>query len=253
MPTIILPLKVHNHHQLKIAESYLNSMLKGLKVNTEISKNSREWLQVKTSGADQTVAVRYLQEELGECPTPQEQIEKFSTFKGYISNLTKTEIKVDIGLPPNRDLVIPLESLQEQLVQGRKMALKKIAELFGLCLNLPLVVEVNSKEDDRRGIEGRLTERQLAQYRNWTKTLLDRVIVLGASLKEVKRAVRRTGSKRDVIDIESFSFLEHNMICKLGTDAAGLIPKIGRKLPNTKLATFNSKSIWKLLGDYRGT
>ena len=249
MPTITLLLKVHNHHQLKIAESHLKSMVKGLKVTTEISPNSREWLQLTTSGADQTVAIRYLQEELGVCPTSWTQIEKFATFKGYISSITKTKILIDIGLPSNLDLVISLQHLQEELVEGRKMALKKIAELFGLCKNLPLTLKVTSIQEESQGIQGMLPKKQLKQYRSWIQTLLDRLIVLGASLHEVKRAVRGTGSKRDVINIESSSFLEHNLVCKLGTEAAGLIPKIGRKLPNTKLATFNSKSIWKLLKD----
>jgi hypothetical protein len=37
--------------------------------------------------------------------------------------------------------------------------------------------------------------------------------------------------------------LEHALTCKLGTDAAGLIPKIGRNLKNAKFAVFNPKSL----------
>jgi len=40
---------------------------------------------------------------------------------------------------------------------------------------------------------------------------------------------------------------EHVLTCKLGTDAAGLIPKIGRILKNAKFAVFNPKKLKKFL------
>ena len=40
---------------------------------------------------------------------------------------------------------------------------------------------------------------------------------------------------------------EHVLTCKLGTDAAGLIPKIGRNLRNAKFAVFNPKRLREFL------
>lgn len=248
MPAITLPIKVHNHHQLNLAENYLRNMVKGLKVDIEISKKPRGWLQLSASGPDQKVAIRYLSEEIGQCPKSWEKVEKFATFKGYISSLEKTELQIDIGIS-SPDMVIPLSRLQAQLADGRETSLKKIAELFGLCVNLPLTVKVSNMQEDPRFMEGSLPEKQLTLYRKWTKSLLDRLIILGASLNEVKRAVR--GSRRDIIDVESFSFLEHSMVCKLGTEAVGLIPRIGRQLRKARLEVFNSKRVLKFLGDYQ--
>jgi hypothetical protein len=36
---------------------------------------------------------------------------------------------------------------------------------------------------------------------------------------------------------------EHALTCKLGTDAAGLIPKIGKKLPSATFSIFNGRRI----------
>jgi hypothetical protein len=37
------------------------------------------------------------------------------------------------------------------------------------------------------------------------------------------------------------------VVCKLGTDAAGLVPKIGRNLRNAALTVFDSERVLKLL------
>lgn len=253
MPTITLSTKVHNHHQLKLAEKFLKSLIKGLKVDTEISPVSREWIQLVAEGEDQKVALRYLATEIGQCPTHLEQIEKFSTAKGYIADLDNTGLQVDIGIcsPSIIDTTIPLIRLQAQLVDGRKMAEKKIAELFGLRRKLPLTVKIRRIDEDDRYIEAMLPEKQLTVYRNWTKSLLDRLIVLGASSSEVRWALKRTRCGRDVVDMESSGFLEHAVVCKLGTDAVGLIPKIGNKLPHAKLTVFNPHRVLEFLGDYQ--
>jgi hypothetical protein len=45
------------------------------------------------------------------------------------------------------------------------------------------------------------------------------------------------------IDIEPLGILEHVLTCKLGTDAIGLIPKIGKKLKKTKFVVFNPEKL----------
>jgi hypothetical protein len=48
---------------------------------------------------------------------------------------------------------------------------------------------------------------------------------------------------RDVISVEPLGMFEHALTCKLGTDAAGLISKIGRILKNARFAVFNPRKI----------
>jgi len=254
MSTLTLPAKVYNNLQLKLVDKFLNSTLTGLNVKTQIcGVTSRGFVQIAVSGEDESVAHRYLDEEVGLCPTDLNHIEKFSRIKGYVTalNRSKDEFYVDIGVfsPNIIDATIPLLHLQAQLSDGRKVALKKFVELFGLCENLPLSIKIFSIDRNKNYIEAKLSEKQLVQFRDWTSSLLDRLIILGASHDEVERALKMTGSNRDVVDILALGLFEHAVVCKLGTDAAGLIPKIGKKLRSATLSIFNPREILAFLGE----
>jgi len=253
MPTVTLSTKVYNNSQMKLVDKTLKSMLNGLKVETKIAAiSSRALVEITVWGEDEKVALRFLDEEIGLCPTSFENVEKFSTVRGYISSLKQEELHVGIGFSSSStiDAVISLERLQAQLVDGRKMALKKIAELFGLVENSPLKVQVCRVNRGKSHVEAVLSEKQLSLYRNWTKLLLNRLVVLGASVGEIALALKRTGSNRDVVSIESLGLFEHSIVCKLGTDAVGLIPKIGGKLWTANFSIFNPTEIMGILGDY---
>ena len=147
MPTVTLLTKVYSQFQLKIVDKNLKSTLKGLKVETKISgATPRGWVQITLSGEDEKAASNHLANEVGLCPTHLEYVEKFSTVKGRITALNKSsgELYVDIGVfsPNIVDAAVPLNRLQAQLVDGRKVALKKFVELFGFCEHLPLTVKV---------------------------------------------------------------------------------------------------------------
>ena len=253
MPTVTLSAKVYNRFQLKFVDRFLKSMLKGLKVETKICEvSSRGLVQIAVSGEDEKIALRYLDKEIGLCPMLLEYVEKFSTVKGYMASLNKKELYVDIGVfsPSTIDAAISIERLQAQLVDGRKTASKRIAELFGFVKNLPLTVKICSVNKGNSRVEAVLSEKQLALYRSWTKSLLDRLIVLGASFNETMLSLKKARCNRDVLNIEPLGLFENAIVCKLGTDAAGLIPKIGGKLRNANFTTFNPREIIEFLGDY---
>jgi len=253
MSTVTLPTKVYNNFQLKLVDEKLQSMLKGLKVETKIrGVSSHGLVQITVSGEDEKVALNYLREEIGLCPTFLHHVEKFSTAKGHVASLNKKELYVDIGIvsPNTVEAAIPLKLLQAQLVDGRKMALEKIADLFGFVENLPLTVKICSVNKEKSRVEAVLSEKQLALYRSWTKSLLDRLIVLGASFNEIVLVLKKTGCNRDVINIERLGLFENVVVCKLGTDAVGLVPKIGRKLRNANFSIFNPRENIEFLGDY---
>lgn len=252
MPTVTLLIKAYNNFQLKLIDKFLKSTLKGLKVEAEISEvTSRQWTQINISGEDEKVALRYLADEIGLCPTRLENVEKFITTKGRITTMDKSEgaLHVDIGVfsPKITDAIIPSQHLQAQLINGRKLIIEKIVELFGFRKNLPLSVKILNIDKEKSRVEAMLSEKQLIQYRNWMKSLLDRLIVLGAPIHDVTRALKKVDLNRDVIDIEQLGLFELAATCKLGTDAAGLIPKLGRSLRNATFAVFSPKKVLKLL------
>ncbi len=236
--------KVYSDSLFVAIDEFLQFALKGLKVETKISGfTTRGWVQISVSGEDEKVALHYLAEEIGLCITRLEDVKKFAIVKGYVTSISKSKDKiyVDIGIhsPKNVDVAVPLQCLQAQLLDGKKAPLREIVGLFGFCENLPLSIKIFKIDKENYSIEALLSESQLGRYRHWKKSLLQRLIVLGASLEEIKLALKTAKCNRDIVEIEPLGLFEYAVTCKLGTDATGLIPKIGKNLRNATLAVFN--------------
>ena len=245
--------KARNDFQLHQADRNLKGVLKGLDSKVEIvGMNSRGWIRISVDGQDKQVALKYLSDKIGFCPVELEKITVFSTCKGFLrdSDQDKNELAVDIGVfnPKYVDAVVPLNRLQAQIGDGRKMALSKLAELFGLRENVPLNLRVTQISLQEQHIEAELSEEQQKRFHDWTRSMLDRLLIVGASFSEVRSTIRRSDIIRDVIRIEPLGMFEHAVVCKLGTDAAGLIPKIGKSLKKAVFTVYNPRNIVRLLG-----
>jgi hypothetical protein len=254
MLAVTLLAKAYNNSQLKLVDKFLTSTLKGLNVETKIvGVTSRRWVQVTISGEDEMVALHYLTDEIGLCPATLEEIKKFSVMRGRIIGMDRSrdELCLDIGvyLPKIIDVSVPLQNLQAQLLDGRRVSLEEIADLFGFCENLPLELKISNIHMANEHFEAMLSEEQLIRYRQWVKSLLDRLIILGAPLEEIRLVLKMAKCNRDVVDVEPLGLFEYALVCKLGTDAAGLMPKIGRNLRNAALTVFNPKKVLEFL-DY---
>jgi len=252
MTKLTLLTKISNDNQLEQVGKALKFSFKGLEVETEILGAVADgWVQIALAGEDEEIATNYVIKEIGLCPSNFGNVKRFSTLKGYIKNIEKNsgELSIDLGVfqPKIVYATVALRHLQAKLVDGRKIALRKIAELFGLCEGLPVSVKVLGLNEEESRIDAELSSRQIRQYVVWRESLLDRLLVLGSSLHEVKVAIEHAQLKRDVIDVEPLGLLEHALTCKLGTDAAGLIPRIGRRLRNARFSVFNAKAAMKFL------
>ena len=249
MTALTLMTKVSSGSQLKEVGRAVNFAFKGLEVEAKVAGTvAGGWVQIDLSGEDEGIATNYLIKEIGVCPGTFGNVRKFSTVKGYIRNIKKDgKLFVDVGIfqPKNVDATIPLRRLQTQLIDGREIALKRIAELFGLSEGLPVGVKVLDVNEAENRIGAELSGRQVKKYAVWRESLLDRLLVLGASLYEINFALKHAKLESDVIEVEPLGLLEHALTCKLGTDAAGLIPKIGRKLKNATFSVFNAKTAMK--------
>jgi len=245
MPTVTLSSKIYKDGQLKLVEDYLKAALRGLSVKIEkVQATSKNLIQITFSGEDERAALNYLENTIGICPTDINSIAKFKTVKGYIIDMDKSEdqLFLDVGLTAQSIVAkIPLRHLQAQLVDGRKMAFKKIVELYGFCENMSITAKITLINGNC--LEAMIAEIQLNQYGKWIKSLLDKLIVLGASQQEMTKALRDTRCQNDVVGIEQLGFFEYVVTCKLGTDAVGLIPKIGKMLPNAVLTVFSPRKI----------
>ena len=252
MPAITLAAKSYNGSQLRRIKENLGTLLEGLKVEIQTCKrNEKGWTQIDITGEDTNIALRYLDQKIGTCPTTLDSISKFSTAKGYLTNpnKSKTALGIDIGIttPQNVTATIPLQTLQAQLCDGKKLPLERIAEIYAFCENLPLNVKVSNVDKSAKHVETELSEKQQNQYKNWTDMLLDRLIIVRASADNIKLALKYGGLTHDAIDVEPLGFFEYAVICKLGTDARGLIPRIGRNLKEAAFAVFSPRRILRTL------
>lgn len=245
--------KAYGSFSIKSFETLLLSLCEGLRVGVRVQGTSgRGWVHIEVSGEDESVALRLLDREVGLAPVSAEGIGRFSVLRGKIVDpaKSKTELFVDVGLPDSEfsGSFIPLWRLQAQLGDGRKMPLQHLIELFCLFDFVPVSVRIVSDfSREKRAYEAEFSEAQLSRFSDWLKSNLDRVIVLGASRKDVEWAIEKTRHLRDVFEIETLGPLEHALLCKLGTDAVGLLPKLGPYLAASNLAPFSPRKIKQLI------
>lgn len=251
MREVVLLQKIYSGVPLEAMRHFLNEFCEGLKVQLSgFSATENGWVKVTVSGEDENVAVRLLEQQLGLAPIAAENVVRFSVIKGGIisSERSKVEVFVDIGvLSPNPVYAtVPLRTLQGQLADGGKFALERIAELFGLVNGFPLEVRVIDVGLD--GFLAELTEKQLALYSKWVDSRVDRLVVLETLGERVREAVGRANLGRFVSGVESLSFSEHVVVCRLGTDAVGLVSRLGVLLPGARLIVFSPRRVLEFVG-----
>lgn len=253
MPTVTLLDKIYGAFSAKNVERKLSSICQGLRVKARFQgRTERNWVEVEIAGEDQTAALGLLDREIGLAPVSPENVRKFSVLRGRIvgSGKSATELRVDVGVfsPRVCDAIISLQRLQAQLADGKKLPLQRLIELFCLHDYFPLSIKIVSNLNvDERVWKAELSKMQLSLFTVWIRSSVDRLIVLGATLQDVERAIGSSKHRRDIIKIESLGLLEHAIQCKLGTDATGLIPKLGPYLKEAHLAPFSPRKIRRIM------
>jgi len=254
MPVVTLLEKAYNHFSAQAFEPLLKSLCKGLQVKVKVvGKTGEDWVQVEVDGEDQSVALQLLSNECGLAPNSTDNIARFSVWRGRIidSGKTATELRVDIGVSAPKLVYahVPLESLQAQLADGQRLSLQRLIELFCLYDYIPVHVKIVDTEfgSENNAFLAELSERQLALFSNWLHSMLDRLVIFGATQGNVAHAVDASMHYRDIVRIEPLGWLEHAVVCKLGTDAVGLIPAIGRFLRTATLAPFSPRKIKQIV------
>lgn len=248
MQTVTLQEKLYGKSSLNLLEAQLRSSYEGLKATIKIAELAeRGWICVDISGEDEIAASNLLEEKFGFAPIELKNVKIGTVRKGKIVAFGKSnrEVYVDIGVfvPNPIDSSISLQYLQARLIDGKKLPLHQVAKLFCLVNNFPLGILIKRLDKKRNCFVAEFSEKQISLFSEWTCTNLERLAIIGAIYESVDKAVKMSGHLRDVVEIESLGLLEHTVVCKLGTYAAGLIPKIGRLLPNATLGVFSPKEI----------
>lgn len=251
MTTVTLLEKTYGSFSTQTLEAMLRSLCGDLRVKVKVQgKTVQDWIQVELSGEDESVALRVLDAEIGLAPESADRVSRFSILRGKVAGSYEAErgLRVDVGVfqPTVCEAVVLLRRLQAQLADGKRLPLKALTELYCLRGYAPLQIKIlNDLEAEKDMLEAELAETQLSQFSNWLTSNLERLLVLGASHREVEEAVRKARHFRDVIRIESLGPFEHAVLCKLGTNAVGLMPELGPRLRLASMYAFNPKSIRK--------
>ena len=253
MPIVTLLEKVYGPFPPNLFEPFFSSICEGLEIKLRIAgKTDRGWVKADVSGEDKAVAVRLLDQKIGLAPVSVNDLKKFSLLKGRVisSEARNDHLSVDVGIfsPYFVDAIIPLQTLQAQIADGARLSLEKLVDLFCLYVNMPLEVKkLGDAGSENDYIGAMLSEAQFARFADWVNSHLDRLIIFGAPFSQIEAVIRRSRHVRDVVRIESLGLLEHVVLCKLGTEAKGLLSKFGPKLPHAVLAPFSPKKIKRVV------
>lgn len=256
MQNVILQEKLYGKNSLNFLEAQLRSLCEGLQATVKVVEfTDRGWVRVNISGEDEIAALNLLEGKFGFVPIEPKNVKMGTVQKGKIVAFGKSrrEVYVDIGVfvPKPVDSCILLQYLQTQLVDGKKLPLQQVAKLFCLVNNFPLRILIKRLDNKRNLFAAEFSERQISFFSEWTCTNLERLVIIGAFFESVEKAVKMSGHLRDVAEIESLGLLEQTVVCKLGTYAAGLIPEIGRLLPDAALEVFSPREIQRFAETFR--
>jgi hypothetical protein len=254
MSTVTALEKLYGSASPETFEKLYSGLVSGLEVRLSFAgTTNRGWIQLQVSGEDETAALSLLDREVGLAPVSVDKLKKFSVVQGKVvfPNRSKDELYVDLGVfsPETCDAVISGRRLCAQLADGKEVPLQELVELFCLYDNMPLEVKIaEDAEEGNKNVEAHLSEAQVSLFSGWVGCRFDRLVVLGSLFSDVERAVKLSRHFRDIIRVESLGVLEQVVLCKLGTDAVGLIPKLGRYLKSAVLVPFSPKKILETLG-----
>jgi len=254
MPTVTVLEKLYGSGSPETFERLYSSLVSGLNVQLSFAGTTdRGWIQLEVSGEDETAALSLLDREIGLAPVSLDKLKRFSVMRGKVvfSSKSEKELYVDLGVfsPKTCDAVVSEKRLCAQLADGKEVPLQELVELFCLYDNMPLEVKiVQGVEEGNKNVEAGLSEAQFSLFSRWVRCRFDRLIILGSLFYDVERAVKFSRHSRDIIKVESLGVLEQVVLCKLGTDAVGLIPKLGRYLKSSVLVPFSPKKILEAFG-----
>ncbi|HSV49467.1 MAG TPA: DUF2110 family protein [Candidatus Acidoferrales bacterium] len=243
MTELTLFVKAFNGGQLKQIDELLQGQFEDLDVKATLEANpTNKWVHLSLEGEDEAVAASFARKMIGTVPGSLEGVEVGAELKGYVAKVDEShgQVLVDVGVfqPKATQAVISLMDLRAQFAASKESTVKTISEAYGIGEGLPITVKVTAKGET---LKAELAPELVAKLKSWQQSLLDRLIILRAPKELVETTLERTQLERDVLEVEQLGFFEFSLTCKLGTDARGLIPRVGRYMRNAVFVVFNSK------------
>ena len=219
----------------------LTEKAKGLEMESDFGQQG-QWLQVRARGEDADAFLNLLKQEYGEASVSRARLEKWDVVRGFVAGAGRIGygVYVDIGVqdPRPKDALYPLHRMRAQLADGEPRSAREILDTNALVDFVPLNMIVTELEGKNITVE--LDDQARENLVSWRKYPFDRVIVVGADKAFVENAVRASELQSDVVRVESLSLFVQSVICKIGTEAPGVIAKIGNRLRGVGLKSYRT-------------
>ena len=203
------------------------------------------WAKLVLEGEDSDVLGELLARDLSEAHTNAANLEAQGNYQGIVSRESDNCLEIDIGIeiPRPMNVKIGLTALRAQLGDGKTLRSNEIISQYCLVPGSRTTVRLTKLEPNTQTVEGWFADSQIERFSSLIATGLDRIQITDCFRQEVENAVKRSRIERDTVSIESETLTTQSIVCKLGTDAVGLIPKLGKILRNRKLDPFIPRRI----------
>jgi len=225
----------------QIIGKILAARAKGLKMISDFSLQG-QWLQIRAKGDDADAFLNLLRQEQGEAPVSRANLERWDTVKGFVASAGRIGygVYVDIGIqdPAPKDALYPLHRMRAQLADGEAKSAREILDSNALVDYVPLRMTVTEFQGENISVE--MEDEARDRIVSWRKYPFDRVIVVGANRTQAENAVNASGLQSDIVEVESLSLFVQSLVCKIGTDAPGVIAKIGGSLRGMGLKSYRT-------------
>ena len=203
--------------------------------------SQKGYAQIELQGDDSEIVLELISQKLGLAHTDFSSVELYGNYEGITGRHSAENLEVDLGIEVPRPMSakIKVNSLRAQLADGKPLPLREIVDHYCLYPESKVSIRMTELEYDGGGtLEAWLADSQIQKYSEWIGSGLDRIQVFNCSQQEVDSAIRRLNLERDIISLEPLTLTSQSVLCKLGTDAIGLIPKLGRALRESELKPF---------------
>jgi hypothetical protein len=225
-------------------EKALDELKSELKATTTLDGfTSNGWARIEIDGPDSEIMEELIINEYGLAHTDARDIEIQGVYESIITGSNAQGLEFDVGLekPSHAKCLVPATHLITQLADGKSIPCREIIEDYCLFPGVRFSVRIARKTENE--IEAWLADSQIERLSSWVTTGLDRIEIFDCYKQEVEGAIIKARLPRDIISADQITLTVQSITCKLGTDAVGLIPKLGSVLKRQKLRPFIPKRI----------
>jgi hypothetical protein len=228
-------------------DARLRKLASGLDITVKVEGvASNGFVAIQIDGSDSEAYSALIRRAFGVAPSSISEIEVGDNVKAYVAKIDRDRqtIRVDVGITsPRVDTEITADALKAQLCDGQIVAVDRVANVYCIQEGTPIRVRVISVDAGKGRVHAWISDGQVNRYEQWRRERLDRIIAVGGFQDAIRDVLRRTRADQDVVELEELSLTTHCLLCKLGTDAPGIIAMIGRRLPEFRLHAFIPRKV----------